>query len=253
MSFQNEVYRIEKNKWDDIARQTTDIANIGPYRDFIDYASRASTMTGIADFLAPLAGKQVLEIGCGLGQLTTLLAMSGAYVTAFDLSPQSVGVTRQRVALNAMSDQVNLAVAAGETLPFPSESFDIVFGKGVLHHLNAEYGASEILRVLKSGGKAAFSEPMGTNPLLSFVRAYIPYPHKHPRGADRPLNYDAIHRWGENYKVFNYREIQFLSMLERGLRRRRPLTALRRLDGILLRRFPFLRRFCRYVVLTMVK
>ncbi|HEX3050728.1 MAG TPA: class I SAM-dependent methyltransferase [Aggregatilineaceae bacterium] len=253
MSLQNEIYRVEKTKWDDIARQATDIANIGPYRDFIDYASRASTMTGIADFLDPLADKQVLEIGCGLGQLTTLLAMSGAKVTAFDLSPQSVDVAQQRVTLNSMTEHVNLAVAAGEILPFPSESFDVVFGKGVLHHLNAEYGAPEILRVLKSGGKAAFSEPMGTNPLLSFVRAYIPYPHKHPRGADRPLTYDAIHRWGANYKVFNYREIQFLSMLERGLRKRRPLTVLRRLDGVLLEHFPFLRRFCRYVVLTMVK
>src|SRR5439155_1558838 len=140
-----------------------------------------------------LRGKHVLEYGCGLGEISTLIARTGAQVTSFDLSAASVAVTRQRSEANDLSERIDLAVAAGESLPFADESFDVIFGKAILHHLNVQLGWPDLYRVLKTGGRAAFVEPMGMNPLLRFARAYVPYPHKNPRGADRPLNYDEIH------------------------------------------------------------
>ncbi len=92
---------------------------------------------------------------------------------------------------------------------------------------------------------------MGMNAVLNFVRAWVPYVHKHPRGADRPLTYDEIRGWGAQFSSFHYREIRFLAMIERSFKLRLPF--LRHLDEILLARFPFLRRYCRYVVMHMVK
>lgn len=249
-----EVYQVEREKWDTLATQgQADLRSKVPDDDFYKYARRSSTMKGISQFLGDLRGKRVLEYGCGLGEISVLLARSGAKVTAFDLSEVSVNVTRRRTVANDVADQVDLVVAPGEKLPFADESFDVVFGKAILHHLDVNSGWAHLYRVLKPNGKAAFTEPMGMNPLLNFAREYVPYPNKNPRGADRPLNYDEIRAWGLAFKEFQYREFQLLAMLERGFGFNRRFRSLRQMDGFLLKNLPFLRRFCRYVVLLMVK
>jgi SAM-dependent methyltransferase len=149
--------------------------------------------------------------------------------------------------------EVELAVAAGESLPYADESFDIIFGKAILHHLDVSVGVCDLHRVLRPGGKAAFAEPMGMNPILNLARARVWYPHKHPRGADRPLTYAEIAAWGRQFSEFSFREVQLLSMAERALGFGKKLTFLRRVDELLLDRTPGLRRYCRYVVMYMVK
>lgn len=248
------VYEIEREKWNALAMEELEkIQPTAPDENFYRFASRSSTMVGMSEFVGALSGKQVLEYGCGLGQLSVLLAKSGAQVTAFDLSPVSVEVTRRRAEINGVGSLVTAVVAAGENLPFADESFDIVVGKAVLHHLNAELAAPHLHRVLKSDGKAVFSEPMGMNPLLRFGREHLPYVDKKPRGADRPLDYTTIGRWVQAFRDSRIREIQLLSMLERVFGFNRHLDSLRRMDDLLLRKLPFLRRYCRYVVLYMSK
>jgi len=253
MATLHDVYQVEQAKWDEQAIRELDALGVVSDRDFQQYASHASTLRGLAEFLGDLRGKQVLEMGCGLGHIATLLAKSGAHVTAFDISRLSVVAARKRAAINGVADKLRVVVAAGEALPFADESFDIVFGKGVLHHLDASMGAPELYRVLRHGGRAAFTEPMGMNPVLKLAREYVPYPDKNPRGADRPLHYREIREWGRRFGQFWFEEIQLLSMLERGLGFNRPLPALRRADDWLLKYAPFLRRYCRYVTLRMVK
>lgn len=162
-------------------------------------------------------------------------------------------ITRQRAKLNNTDCNIQLTVVAGENIPYADESFDCIFGRAILHHLEANLGWTEISRVLKPEGKAIFVEPMGMNPILNFVRDHVPYPDKKPRGADHPLTYEDIHQWGRGFREFRYREIQLLSMLERGLGFGKKIPLLRRLDDFLLRQFPFLRVFCRYVVMYCIK
>lgn len=249
-----DTYQVERTKWDALAEQSLESLKIlQSEENFYTYAQRASTMVGVNDFLGDILGKHVLEYGCGLGETATLLARSGAIVTTFDLSPKSILVSRHRAKLNNADSKIKFAVAAGENIPYADSSFDIIFGRAILHHLDADIGWSEISRVLKPGGKAVFVEPMGMNPVLNFVRDYVPYPHKKPRGADIPLSYKDINKWGKGFREFWYREIQLLSMLERGLGFGKKLPFLRKLDDFLLRHFPFLRRFCRYVVIYCIK
>jgi ubiquinone/menaquinone biosynthesis C-methylase UbiE len=248
------TYEIERAKWNELAKDE----KLGGMllRDgdnFSKYAHRTSTMVGVDEFLGDLRGKRVLEYGCGLGEITLLLAKSGAKVNAFDLSEKSVSITRERVEINDAGKQTQLTVAAGEHLPYASASFDVVFGKAILHHLDVHVGWHDLHRIIKKGGKAVFVEPMGMNPLINFARNHLPYPHKNPRGADRPLVYWEIMKWGQRFSKFHFKEIQLTSMLERALGFGVRIHALRRLDGYLLKHFPFLRRYCRYVVMYMVK
>jgi SAM-dependent methyltransferase len=113
----------------------------------------APPYSGLVPF-AELAGKDVLEIGCGTGVHARLLAQAGATVTAVDLTPTAVELTRRRLELHGLVADVREADAQG--LPFADASFDFVWSWGVVHH-SEDTGrvVAEIARVLRPGGRLA--------------------------------------------------------------------------------------------------
>jgi SAM-dependent methyltransferase len=252
MSATEERYAIERAKWDAHAGDTNEpIIPPKEGEDFSTWAHRDPLLPGVAEFLGDLRGKRVVEYGCGLGRLTVLLALSGAEVAAFDLSEASVEVAKKRARMVGVEDQVSFTIAPGEQLPFEDASFDIAFGKAVLHHLEPAAGAREMARILKPGGRAAFSEPLGTNPVVQFVRDHVPYPNKHDRGADIPLRRQDIDAWIAPFESYELRGVQLLSMVERGLGFGKKIPPLRELDRMMLKRWPGLWPLCRYGVLTL--
>lgn len=105
-------------------------------------------------FLRPgfVAGKDVLEIGCGMGTHASLLAMAGARLTAVDLTERAVETTRRRFDLFGLNGRIERTDA--EKLPFADDSFDMVWSWGVIHHSSRmEDCLSEIVRVLRPGGR----------------------------------------------------------------------------------------------------
>ena len=99
-----------------------------------------------------------LELGCGTGFFTLNLKLAGvvdeAHVT--DLSPGMVEVAQRNA--RALGFEIEGRVADAEELPYPDESFDVVIGHAVLHHI-PDLGLTfrEILRVLKPGGRFVFA------------------------------------------------------------------------------------------------
>ena len=99
-----------------------------------------------------LAGKDVLEVGCGSGIAVQLFAEAGANVTAVDLTPWAVETTRAR--LDAFGLDGEVLEADGERLPFSDGSFDVVFSWGVIHHTTDMARAlAELVRVCRPGGE----------------------------------------------------------------------------------------------------
>jgi ubiquinone/menaquinone biosynthesis C-methylase UbiE len=99
-----------------------------------------------------VAGKDVLEVGCGSGIAVQLFAEAGANVTAIDLTPWAVETTRAR--LDAFGLDGEVLEADGENLPFAEASFDLVFSWGVIHHTSDMSRAlSELVRVCRPGGE----------------------------------------------------------------------------------------------------
>jgi ubiquinone/menaquinone biosynthesis C-methylase UbiE len=99
------------------------------------------------------AGKAVLEIGCGTGIDALEFARHGARVTAIDLSPKNVELTRLYFAHHKLAAAIDVANA--EELPFPADTFDLVVAIGVLYYTpNTQQAVDHIRRVLKPGGKA---------------------------------------------------------------------------------------------------
>jgi 2-polyprenyl-3-methyl-5-hydroxy-6-metoxy-1,4-benzoquinol methylase len=99
-----------------------------------------------------LQGKRVLEIGCGLGAHTQLLAEAGCVVTAIDLTPRAVELTKKRLRWAGVDADVRLMDA--EALEFGSEEFDLVWSWGVIHHsASPERIVQQVHRVLKPFGE----------------------------------------------------------------------------------------------------
>jgi ubiquinone/menaquinone biosynthesis C-methylase UbiE len=99
-----------------------------------------------------LKGKRVLDIACGTGVLTEQFVRMGADVTAIDLTPKAVELTKKRLALYGL--QANVVEADAQKLPFPDASFDFVCAWGCLMHMpQTEQAIAEIFRVLKPGGR----------------------------------------------------------------------------------------------------
>lgn len=125
-------------------------------------------------FMGGLREKKVLEIGCGFGSNILRIAKEGAYVTGIDISSVRVKETisiieRENSQINACAMKMN-----AENLEFPDGFFDVVFGSGILHHLDMNLVLPEIRRVLKMGGTAVFIEPLGENPLINYYRKLTP-------------------------------------------------------------------------------
>lgn len=119
-------------------------------------------------------GAAVLDYGCAQGEASVLLAKYGAAsVQGIDLSPVAVNQARE-YARSAGFPDLRFQAMNAEELTFGPGEFDVVFGIGILHHLDVNRACSEIGRVLKPGGRAVFLEPLGHNPLINAVRRLTP-------------------------------------------------------------------------------
>ena len=99
----------------------------------------------------------MVEIGCGVGRLTRVIAPEVLWVNAFDISDKMLDLARHHALPN-----VTLRLTQGDTLrPLPDASADMVLAYCVLHHLPSEQAfrryVDEMFRVVRPGGTVAFT------------------------------------------------------------------------------------------------
>ena len=108
----------------------------------------------LVDF-AGWEGRPVLDVGCGAGVEVVRFARGGARVTGVDVSDRAVGLTRENLRHQGL--RAGLAVADGEALPLPGESFDFVYAHGVIQYAASDSAVvAECHRVLRPGGLVMF-------------------------------------------------------------------------------------------------
>jgi ubiquinone/menaquinone biosynthesis C-methylase UbiE len=98
------------------------------------------------------APKAVLDVGCGTGRLLRALEarFPGALVEGVDAAPAMV---KQAMALLPEGSRIHVQEATAERLPFPDETFDLVFSTMTFHHWSDQAkGAAEVRRVMTAGG-----------------------------------------------------------------------------------------------------
>lgn len=101
-----------------------------------------------------LAGRRVLDVGCGIGGPAFALARKhGALVTGIDLEPQLIARAQRRARELGLEARVEFRAVAPGPFGFPDRSFDVVFTSGALTQTEDKAGiVAECFRVLKPGG-----------------------------------------------------------------------------------------------------
>ena len=100
-------------------------------------------------------GRSVLDVGCGAGVDLARFAKGGAEVTGVDVSSSAIDLARKNFEQQALRGRFE--VADGERLPFPDDTFDLVFAHGVVQYTASPRRlVDECRRVLKPGGEAIF-------------------------------------------------------------------------------------------------
>ncbi len=99
-------------------------------------------------------GKRVLEVGFGAGTDFIQWLRAGAAVSGIDLTREALENVKQRIAIYNLPLPERMEVGDAENLPFSSDSFDLGYSFGVLHHSpDTERAVSELVRVVRPGGE----------------------------------------------------------------------------------------------------
>jgi ubiquinone/menaquinone biosynthesis C-methylase UbiE len=125
----------------------------------------------------PAPGSMILDIGSGAGTNTVmpcLRLIDSCVVVATDLSPNLLKILQTYAAESALSDQIYCVATDAMNNFFRPQSFDVVTGVAILHHLiDPVMALRAAFRVLKPGGVAFFFEPFEGCALVRVVFTFI--------------------------------------------------------------------------------
>lgn len=209
-----------------------------------------------------LEGKKILDLGCGAGEAAVYFASKGAVATGCDISGELLKIAQRVAKKNGV--KLSILQVNAKALPYKNESFDFVFGNGVLHHVDLIPCVQEVHRVLKKGGLAIFVEPLPYNPIINIYRQLA----KDVRSEDeKPLTFKQISKFKDYFQVVHHEEFWLLSLsiflhfffvrrwhpskfrywkkvIEEGESYRKSFSFLNAIDRWLLKHFSFLRPLC---------
>ena len=137
-------------------------------------ATASQSDKGFFDLIGDVAGRKVLDIGCGNGFLSVYLARKGARVTAIDTSPAAVEATRRLASHNGVSPELETRVLSAASLRDLDASYDLVVGRFILHHIEPFDDFVRLLsHVIGPGGRGVFLENNARNPILIICRKLL--------------------------------------------------------------------------------
>ena len=130
-----------------------------------------------------IKNKKVLDIGCGIGLLSFYLAKRGANVIGIDLSKNIIDFCKTEAKKKEI--EIDFREMNAQVPDFEDESFDIIVGSRVVHHIpNIELFFKECKRLLKKKGYIVFIEPLKKNMIVELNRKiFAPQKrteHEHP-------------------------------------------------------------------------
>lgn len=196
--------------------------------------------------------KKILVYGCGKDSFAFQLAKNSTNVTGIDISPVAIKISRERAAKEQVSNKVRFLEMDAEYMSFPNNSFDVICGSGILHHLNLKRSLKEISRVLKPNGRAFFVEPLGHNPAINYFRNRTP----HLRTKDEhPITINDITLFRKNFgrvetKFFYF--ITLIAIMIRGLPFfQSTVNVLEKIDNYLFKVLPTSKKMAWFVVISL--
>jgi len=161
------------------------------YRDYISYVSTVSSIS-------------LLELGSGDESITQLIDNKNISISSIDISEEAIEKMQSKKIIGS-----KFYVMDAHNTDFDSSTFDLIVGRGILHHLDLKVAINEIKRLLKSNGRILFGEPLNCNIFINMYRFFTPA----IRTADeRPLSRKDIQFIYRNFPNLKIKYYGFLTL-----------------------------------------
>ena len=125
-------------------------------------ADRSWRRRALREIVTPGTPQQILDLACGTGDFSLAIARKmhpDSRITGLDLSGGMLAIMREKVARAGLRDRISCKQGDSEAMPFTDGAFDVVtIAFGIRNFEHREAALSEILRVLKPGGRLVILE-----------------------------------------------------------------------------------------------
>jgi SAM-dependent methyltransferase len=197
-------------------------------------------------------GVTIIEIGCGLND-TLFLSLNNCQ-NRYGIDISEVAIEEQKNKAKNIGINITFFVMDAHKLDFEDATFDLVFGKSILHHLNLEKALPEFWRILKPNGKLIFIEPLGVNPLINIFRKKTP----ELRTVDeKPFDLNDLRLIRSVYSTVNFIFFDLLTLalpiLFGNKINEHLISAFRKLDSFLFTVLPFFKYYSWQVLIVAAK
>ena len=192
--FHNKLQSKKKERYEN--RFYKAISNLN--KDYFEYLGKNAT------------GSVILDYGCGIGNsVVEVVKHKPKKIIGIDISEISIEKAKARA--QELGIDAEYIVDNCEKTKLNDNSFDIVYGSGILHHLKIEKCLDEINRILKSKGTLVFIEPLATNPIINLYRKLTPNSRskdEHPL-VKEDLKYIKSRFFDTNIKYYGFLTLVF--------------------------------------------
>ncbi len=225
----------------------------------------------IINRLGDIRGKRLLDVGCGAGEAAVYFAKKGAEVTATDISERMLDVAQKLAKRHNVN--INTKISSSDHINFPDETFDIVYAANLLHHVDIEPTLREVSRILKRGGIFASWDPIAHNPIINVYRRMATEVRTRDEHPIRMEQLKIFHKYFSQIytehtwffallifvkfylwdRVHPNEERYWKKILKEHKKLERLYYSLEKIDKVILRSFPFLKRYCWNIVIVAEK
>jgi 2-polyprenyl-3-methyl-5-hydroxy-6-metoxy-1,4-benzoquinol methylase len=152
-------------------------------------SSTRYTLGILERILGDVRGKSVLDAGSGTGLNSLALAARGAHLTLLDIAPQALAIAKAYYDDQGLTaDYVTGSIFS---LPFPDETFDVVWNTGVIEHFEPaerRLAVGEMLRVMKRNGTMITVNPNASARVYRFAKEWAERHGRWDVGFELPID-----------------------------------------------------------------
>jgi SAM-dependent methyltransferase len=159
-----------------------------------------------SDLILNFNGKKILEIGTGVESISMDNMSNSFEIYSIDISEEAIKMMRE----NEKLKNIDFSVQDVHSMQFESNYFDLIVGRGILHHLDLPIACKEIKRVLSKNGAVLFGEPLGSNVFINIYRYLTPSIRT---DDERPLSKGDMDKLKSVFGEVNVKYYGFLTLI----------------------------------------
>ena len=205
--------------------------------------------------LGNIEGKKILDYGAGDGWNTICFAKGNGRVWAIDISAKGIDLIKKKAKANGVSELITAEVKDCYNTGYPDNMFDIIYGGGILHHLDIESAGQELNRILKPSGVAVFREPIKETMIMDVIKkAALFLLRKKPSQlseGEAPFKTERVLLLKQFFEIINLRYFEGLSSINLLFRSNTIKNWFLRTDYQLMKSIPALRKLGRTVIIEL--